>query len=351
MAERLKIVQIGIGGWGWSWIGVAQQSTAWELQAIVDVSAEALERARNFYGLRADQTFTTLDEALKHVQADAALIVVPPEVHARVAENALAHGLHCLIEKPLADTVADAKKIVVAGQQAGKKVMVSQNYRFKRSPQTVKKVLQSGVIGEVGSVFLNFQKAPRFSGFRLQMEEPLLTDFTIHHFDQMRGIIGLEPVRISARSWNPKWSWFAGNAATSVFVETSTGATVVYTASWVSQGWETTWDGDWRIQGQGGEIHWANNEVVIRPSDLFKTVFMKGAVERNGTLQASLVPMDVEERWAVLLEFAASIQEGRDPETNATDNLRSIALVLGALMSVKRGGEPVLIDEVLGAAA
>jgi len=42
MAKRLKIVQIGIGGWGWSWIGVAQQSTAWELQAIVDVNAEAL---------------------------------------------------------------------------------------------------------------------------------------------------------------------------------------------------------------------------------------------------------------------------------------------------------------------
>lgn len=347
MAQPLKIVLVGIGGWGWSWIGVAQHSTAWELQAVVDVNPEALKRAQEVYGLGPDQTYSSLDEALKHIQADAALIVVPPELHARVAENALSHGLHCLIEKPLADTVADAKKIVAAGKKAGKRVMVSQNYRFKRSPQTVKKVLQSGVIGEVGSVYLNFQKAPRFSGFRLQMAEPLLTDFTIHHFDQMRGIIGLEPVKISARSWNPKWSWFAGNAATSVFIETRSGATVVYTASWVSQGWETTWDGDWRIQGDGGEIHWANNEVTIRPSDLFKTVFMAGAVERNGTLQASLVPMEVEERWAVLLEFAASIEEEREPETNADDNLRSIALVLGALMSVKRGGETVLIDEVL----
>ena len=98
MAEPLKIVQIGIGGWGWSWIGVAQHSTAWELQAVVDVNPDALKRAQDVYGLRPDQTYSSLDEALKHTQADAALIVVPPEVHARVAENALSHGLHCLIE-------------------------------------------------------------------------------------------------------------------------------------------------------------------------------------------------------------------------------------------------------------
>jgi predicted dehydrogenase len=227
-------------------------------------------------------------------------------------------------------------------------VMVSQNYRFKRGPQTVKKILQSGLIGEVGSVFVNFQKAPRFSGFRLEMVEPLITDMAIHHFDQMRGIIGLEPIRITARSWNPKWSWFSGNAVSSVLVEMSNQATVAYTGSWVSQGWETTWDGDWRIQGDGGEIHWANNEVVIRPTDLFKTVFMKGAVERNGTLQVHLVPMEVEERWAVLAEFAASILENREPETNAVDNLKSMAMVLGALQSVKTG-RPTLIDDILGA--
>jgi predicted dehydrogenase len=349
MTKPLKLVQIGIGGWGWSWIAVAQQSTAWQLQAVVDVSEEALAKARGAYGLQKGQTFTGLEEALKEVQADAVLIVVPPEIHAPVAEQALAHGLHCLIEKPLADSVSDARRIVTAAQKAAKKVMVSQNYRFKRGPQTVKKVLQGGLIGEVGSVYVNFQKAPRFTGFRLEMAEPLITDMAIHHFDLMRGILGLEPVRITARSWNPKWSWFAGNAVAFVLVEMSNQATVSYTGSWVSQGWETTWDGDWRIQGDGGEIHWANNDVVIRPTDLFKTVFMSGALERNGTLQADLVSMEVEERSAVLVEFATSILEDREPETNASDNLKSMAMVLGASMSVKSGA-PILINDVVSAA-
>ncbi|HEY0790184.1 MAG TPA: Gfo/Idh/MocA family oxidoreductase [Chthoniobacterales bacterium] len=349
MKTPLRLIQIGCGGWGWSWIGVVQRSKLWNLAAVVDVNAGTLERVRATYGIGPGETFASLDDALKEVQADAALVVVPPEAHAPVAEQALSRGLHCLIEKPLAASVADARGIVSAGRAAEKKVMVSQNYRFKRAPQTVKKVLQDNVIGEVGSVFVNFQKAPRFADYRLKMAEPLLTDFAIHHFDQMRGIIGLEPIQVTARSWNPKWSIFAGNATASVILEMSNNATVVYNASWASQGWETTWDGDWRIQGDGGEIHWSNNGITLRPSDLFKTVFMEGAVEQNGTLQVGLVPMELEERQAVLAEFQASIVENREPQTNATDNLRSIAMVLAALASA-RSGQPVRIEDILAGA-
>ena len=346
MSAPLRLIQVGCGGWGWSWIEIVQRSKLWNLQGIVDVSPFVLEKAQRTYGLAKDRTFTSLEGALRNVEADAALIVVPPKLHAPVAEEALSLGLHCLVEKPLADSVLDANRIVAAGKNGRKKVMVSQNYRFKRAPQTVKTVLQTGVIGEIGTVYLNFQKAPPFTGFRVEMEEPVLTDFCIHHFDQMRGILGLEPVRISARSWNPKWSIFAGNAVASVIIEMQNQAVVVYNASWVSQGWETTWDGDWRIQGDGGEIHWANNEIAIRPKDLFKTVFMDGAVEREGILQANLLPMEVEERQAVLAEFANSILEDREPETNAFDNLRSMAMVLASVDSAKRA-EPILIEEVL----
>ena len=57
--------------------------------------------------------------------------------------------------------------------------------------------------------------------------------------------------------------------------------------------------------------------------------------------------MEVEERQAVLAEFANSILEDREPETNAFDNLRSMAMVLASVDSAKRA-EPILIEEVLG---
>jgi predicted dehydrogenase len=346
MNMPLRIIQVGLGGWGWSWTQVVLDSPHWELAAVVDLNQELLEKACSSYQLEERIAFTSLKEAIEHVEADAALIVVPPAFHAPVAIEAFEYGLHSIIEKPLAGTVSDSIKIVEAAERSGCKLMVSQNYRFKRAPQTVKNVIKQNVVGELGSVYINFQKAPAFTGFRMEMEEPLITDMAIHHFDQIRGILGLEPVAITANSWNPKWSWFKGNAVSSVLFEMSNGAVVSYTGSWVSRGWETTWDGDWRIQGEEGEIRWANNQVIVKPNDIFKSVFMKGAVESNGELIVDLVQLEEEERWASLQEFATSITEDRDPESSGRENLNSLAMVLGAVESAKTG-KKVYIKDIL----
>lgn len=346
MHTPLKIIQVGLGGWGWSWASVVQDSPHWKLAAVVDLNKQLLVDACSTYGLDRSLAFTSLQEAVANVRADAVLVVVPPEHHAAVAIEAFENKLHAIIEKPLAASVADSLKIVEAAHRHNRKVMVAQNYRFKRAPQTVKNVVQQAVIGEIGSVFINFQKNPPFTGFRLKMEEPLIYDMAIHHFDQIRGILGLEPVSVTAVSWNPPWSIFDGNATAHVIFEMEGGAVVTYTGSWVSRGWETTWDGDWRIQGDDGEIHWADNRVDVRPIDLFKTVFQKGATEAEGKLRMDLIDMPAEERWASLAEFAGAIREDRDPETSGSDNLKSLAMVLGAVESAKTG-KKVYVKDIL----
>ncbi|MHB8063784.1 MAG: Gfo/Idh/MocA family protein, partial [Ruminiclostridium sp.] len=332
---------------GWSWIDIVLKSTHWELTAIVDLNAKLLEDAREHYNIDSKKTFTTLADALKNVEADAALVVVPPNFHKPVAIEAMeAGGLDCIVEKPLSATVSDARAIVECAKKCNRKLMVSQNYRFKRASQTVKSVIKRGLIGEIGSVYVNFQKAPPFTGFRTEMEEPLIVDMAVHHFDQVRGILGLEPVSVTAHSWNPKWSWFKGNAVSSVLFEMSNGAVVSYTGSWVSRGWETTWDGDWRIQGDDGEIRWANNEVVVKTPDIMKSVFQDGALETNGQIKMDLLSLPCEERLGSLSELASAIHENREPETSGLDNLKSMAMVLGAVQSAKTG-KTILIEDVL----
>jgi predicted dehydrogenase len=273
--------------------------------------------------------FNKLEKALGKVTCDAALIVVPPNIHEEVAVRAIQNGLHCIVEKPISDTIQGAKTMVAAAERAGVKLMVSQNYRYRRAPQTVKKLVKSGVIGEIGSVFINFQKAPLFSGFRTEMDEPLLVDMSVHHFDQIRCLLDLEPVRVTAQSWNPKWSWFKGNPTAVVIFETRTGATVVYTGSWVSRGWQTTWDGDWHIQGREGEIHWADNTVEVLPCTI--TPYFPGAREMQGAMVFDLVELKSEDRWASLAEFTDSITADREPLPSGRDNIKTLAMVLGAL--------------------
>jgi predicted dehydrogenase len=333
----MRIVQVGLGGWGWSWVDVVWGSPHWELVGIVDRDRATLDRAISQNGLDPAIAFTSVAECGEMVQADAALIVVPPELHAAVTREVAALGWHCLVEKPIADSVADARAMIADTERHGVTLMISQNYRFRRAAETVRRLVLGGAIGEVGVVYITFQKAPRFTGFRTTMEQPLITDMAVHHFDEIRGLLGLEPESVSATSFNPSWSWFAGDAAANVVFTMKGGARVIYTGSWISRGWETSWDGDWRIQGEAGEIHWANNRVTLDPHDVFRSVFQAGAREVEGKLEVDLVGLDHEDRTASLAEFAAALMERRLPVTSGQDNVRSLAMVLAAREAATTG--------------
>lgn len=347
MPQKKKLVQVGLGGWGWSWLDIVQNSPDWELAAVVDIDANRLKAAGERYGLGEEGRHTSLKGAFDAVRPDACLVVVPPEVHAPVAIEAARLGLHVLVEKPIAETIAEARAMVAAAHDHGVTLMVNQNYRFRRAPTTVRKLIADGLIGDVGSIFINFQKAAHFGGgFREKMAHPLIVDMAIHHFDQLRGTAGFEPIEVTARSWNPKWSWFDGDASASAIFRSATGAVAVYSGSWVSQGWETTWDGDWRIQGTEGEIHWAENRIEVSPKSVFTSVFLSGAKEAHGRLDFDLLPLELEDRLASLHEFHQAIAAKRPPATSGEDNLHTIATVLATRLSIERG-ETVTLAEVL----
>lgn len=339
---RLRLAQVGVGGWGWSWTQLLQDSPDWEIVAYVDVDPSVRDRVA---GLGTGQWYTSLTEALDSTTIDGVLVAVPPHVHAPVAIEALDRGCHVLVEKPLADTMAEATEIVASAHRANRTLMVSQNYRFKRGVRTVRHLLGSGIIGTPGYISIAFHKAPHFpTPFRHEMEAPLARDMSIHHFDQLRSILGKEAISVRATSWNPTWSWFAGDPAFSALIRMEDNVMVNYLGSWVSQGTETTWDGDWQIEGSEGGIRWADNRVTVLSRDLFKTVFNRGLFERNGQLEAELLSMPLEERWYVLHEFAQAIREGRPAETSGDDNLYSVALTSAVIDSAHQGREVYLSE-------
>jgi predicted dehydrogenase len=335
----VKIIQVGLGAWGASWLNVIHQSKTWELAGVVDVNPDAARAAGEQYGIPA---YANIQEALNHKETfDAVLVIVPPEYHAAVAIPALEAGVHTLIEKPLAHNLEDGIRIIEAAEKSGKQAMVSQNYRFKRAARTVQRLISEGVIGDLEHVFIDYKKNPPFEGFRLEMDEPLIVDAMIHHLDQLRGIVGVEPTAVRARSWTTGTSRFKGNASAVVQFDCDNGARVVYTGSWSSYGPQTSWDGDWEIQGSKGAITWKNNEVTINFASLFDTVFLAGAVERSGVMHVDLDPLPVEERLGTLAAFRDAIETGKKAETDVTDNIQSLQLVMATADSARQDGAPI----------
>ena len=68
------------------------------------------------------------------------------------------------------------------------------------------------------------------------MAHPLLVDMAIHTFDSPAYLLGSEPVSVYCESFNPAWSWFAGDAAAQAVFEIADGARYGSIGSWCSAG-------------------------------------------------------------------------------------------------------------------
>src|SRR5262249_18268894 len=198
--------------------------------------------------------YPTLAAAVNAVAADAVLITTQVGAHVPVAVEALEAGKHVLVEKPFAPSVAEARQAVEVAEARELVLMVSQNYRFFPAPRAVADLIASGELGAGGAFPVDLRRNathPPGPAAHFALPPPLLVDMAIHHFDQMRLILGRDPRSVSCQTWNPPWSPFAGDATGTATVAFD-GTAASWRGSWVSPGEQTAWAGEWRVECAGG---------------------------------------------------------------------------------------------------
>ncbi len=333
----MKVIQVGIGGMGNAWLGAVQRSPKVDFAALVEIDADIADQQAEAYGLDRSLIFRALPEALAQVDADAIINVTPPQFHREISVLALEAGLPVLSEKPLAGTLDDARAIVDAAQRTGVLHSVAQNYRYRPLTQTIKRVLNSGVLGAVGAVSVEFYKGPHFGGFREEMPQPLIVDMAIHHFDLLRFFLDSDARSISARSWNPPWSWYRGDASAAAQIDFAGGVPVNYVGSWCSQAGETSWNANWRFDCEHGVLRVEDD--VVRVQRLLDVADSGGAL-RNLHSQPEVVPpveMVREGQDYLLDEFVDAVKSGGSTATSAQDNICTMELVFGVVRACETG--------------
>jgi predicted dehydrogenase len=157
-------------------------------------------------------------------------------------------------------------------------------------------------------------------------------------------------VRVHAASSNPPWSTFRGNASVSATFETEDGVAIAYTGTWAPRARLTGWDGVWDIDCEYGSIRWDGDDVVVRPlAAPLRAKIQRRALRREWRgRRIKLTSVGETHRRGSLAEFGAAIRQERDPETSGRDNIRSLALVIGAIESA-RTGSIVDIESLLDA--
>jgi len=350
-----RMIQVGTGGQGNSWCrrflppNIADGLV--EVVAAVDVREEALVNAREGLGLPAERCYTDLARALDENSADFLAIVVPPAHHEAVVDAALAHDLHILSEKPIADTLEGAVRIADKVLHAGKKMGVTMSHRFDQDKTTLRALLRSGECGPLDYALMRFtcdcRKHGEWGAFRHEMVDALMIEGAVHHLDILADLVGRPCERLYAQTWNPAWGEFAGDSQGLVLMSFGDGPRALY------EGAKTNAVGlnGWAQEYIRAECRDAT--LVLDRRRLVRLDYDAGG--RNASKRESdgvPVPLLEQPKWAntwLVEQFVTWLAGGPPMETNVEDNLQSMALIFAAIES-SRTGEAVDVQALLRSA-
>lgn len=145
--EVLGIAVVGAGYWGPNLVRNLYASEQWTLRAVVERDPARLERALRLYPAVAG--YAEIDAVLADPAIDAIALATPPRTHRDLAVRAIDAGKHVLVEKPLADNVADARDVCARAQRAGVHLMTDHTFLYTGSVEKLRALRESGELGDV----------------------------------------------------------------------------------------------------------------------------------------------------------------------------------------------------------
>lgn len=326
-----KAVVVGAGGISGAWFPPLLAEGV-EIVGVVDLDEKrALDRVAK-HGLNCPVS-PDLVATLRRSRPDFVVDLTVPAAHCKVTCTALTCGCHVIGEKPMANSMAEARRMVKAAEASGKLYMVSQSRRYVDRHEGLRRFLAGGTIGRITTINCDFFMGCHFGGFRDEMPSPLILDMAIHHFDLARMLTGRNPLAVYAREFNPAGSWYKGDVSASCIFEMDDGVIFTYRGSWCAEGRHTSWHGDWRVIGTKGSIVYERDQRPVGDVVTGDTGF-------NRPLQS----FEVDDASAghggqhgALREFLAAIAGGPTPQGECHDNIQSLAMVFGAISSAGKG--------------
>ena len=191
MTAPVSVAVVGLGYWGPNLARNLDALPAAQLAWICDGSAERLEQMRGRFP-RAEAT-TSLDEVLADPAVDAVAVATPVPSHAELARRVLEAGKHCFVEKPLAQSVADAEAVLEAARASGRTLMVGHLLEYHPGLERLKQLVDDGELGEVRYIYGN-----RLNLGKLRADENALWSLGAHDVSVVLRLAGEEPFECHA---------------------------------------------------------------------------------------------------------------------------------------------------------
>jgi predicted dehydrogenase len=355
----------------------------WDLVAVCDVmpenAAKAADLAEELLGRRPQMFDSVTAMHAGTGQLDGLIVTTSPDLHAPVGIEAFSLGLHVMVEKPIALTVAQGASLVAAAEQANRKLAVAENYRRDPINRLAKALLDAGVLGPLHL----FVQSSSGSGERViitpwrhrKQSGGIVVDMGIHYADLLeffagpiRDVFGFSAI-VDEQRVDANGAWHEVDAEDlSVGVARFESGAI---ANWVI-------DLAGRGQGHFSRVAHGRNgtlsiphdrsgkalgltlrrdgqDVAIGPEEQLALVpdFRVDEVtaqlfggERLGTYQLLFEDIDANLLAIEHADFAAAIVEDRAPEVDGAFGLRSLAISYGFL-EAELAGQSMRVDDLV----
>ncbi len=307
----------------------------------VAIASRTEQRAREVAECHDIKTvYPTPDALLEDTSIEVLDIAVPPNAQFEIIQKACQkkHIKGMLAQKPLGMDFQEAQKIVQLCQDAGIVLAVNQNMRYDQSVRAAKSLIDSDSIGKPILATLDMRGIPHWMPWQADLGWVTLRIMSIHHLDCFRYWFGdPEGIFCSVRP-DPRTAFPHQDGICSYILEYANGMRCV--------GIDDTWTGparegcpadiriQWRIEGMKGlamgDIGWCKDPYTspssIRYATVDDTEFQTPAWTESWFPDAFI---------GTMAQLLVALEEGKEPEINGRDNLKTMALVEAAYLSVK----------------
>lgn len=331
-----------------------------DMVAFCDLVEERAIKAAKEYGVPGAKVYTDYHELLKDPEIDDVHVCTPNRSHAQITIDALHAGKHVMCEKPMAKTAADARAMVAAAKETGKKLTIGYQHRHKPEAQYLKKVIERGDLGEMyfaEAFAVRRRGTPNWGVFLNEYEQgggPLI-DIGTHSLDltlyllnnyKPKMVVGTKykmlPNPDQANPWGP-WDekQHTMEDAAFGFIVMENGATIILKATWALNTIEPVPEGSVMIAGSkaGAQIKNGlsiNKDEFGRLVDIYPDMKAGGVAFYDGV--AETAPITEQRRWY------EALYNDTDPVV-LPEQACVISEILEAIYTSAKTGEPVYFNK------
>jgi len=191
MGKIFDIAMVGCGGVSpMHFQGYASHPERVRVVAACDPDVARAEAAAQQWGIPA--TFHSVEEMIQGARWDVAVVCTPTPVREGVVRTLAAAGKHLFVEKPMADSLEEARRMMETTAKAGVQLAVDQNFRDHYPFDQARALIEDGRIGPVIGVTHQDLFFRQDRGWRVQHPRHALAVMGIHWLDGFRWMLGSE---------------------------------------------------------------------------------------------------------------------------------------------------------------